>query len=129
MLVGSHAEVLDSLTGVLGSSQQNNIASSWVLHGELVEGHALTASLLDPGTGSGCESQRGNVEFGDGQEAVVICDGSNDGDRLVLVGLLCALGADFADDAGDGHGRAVDAGHEKTLEHDLVEVGVGSAWS
>jgi hypothetical protein len=42
---------------------------------------------------------------------------------------LCALGADFAGDAGDGHGRAVDAGHEKTLEHDLVEVGVGSAWS
>jgi len=67
------------------------------------------------------------VQLGDGQQAVVICDGANYGDGLVGIGLLCALGGDFAGDAGDGHGRAVDAGHEEAFEDNFVEVGVGSA--
>lgn len=125
--MGAHAEVLDGLTGVLGTSEQDDVAAGWVPQGELVEGQALTAGLLDPGAGSGCESQSGNVEFRHGQEAVVVRDGSDHSDGLVLVCLLCALGGDLAGDAGDGHWGAVDAGHEKSLEHNLVEVGVSSA--
>lgn len=56
MLVGSETEVLDSLAGVLGSSQQNNIASSGVSQSQLVQSQSLTTGLLDPGTGSGGES-------------------------------------------------------------------------
>lgn len=127
MLVGAHAEVLDGLAGVLGASEQDDVAAGGVPHGELVEGHALAAGLFDPGAGGGREPQGGDVELGHGHEAVVVGDGADHGDGLVLVRLLRALGADLAGDAGDGHGRAVDAGHEESLEHNLVEVGVGSA--
>jgi hypothetical protein len=95
----------------------------------LVESQALATSLLNAGAGSRCESQGSNVQFGDGQETVVVGHGANHGNGLVLVGLLRRGSRDFADDTRDGHGRAVDAGHKQALEHDLVEVGVGSACS
>ena len=68
------------------------------------------------------------MQFGDLEEAVVVGDGADDADCLVLVGLFRGFGGDFGGDAGDGHGRAVDAGHEEALEDDFVEVGFGTAW-
>src|ERR1700759_4593541 len=46
-LVGSHSEVLDGLSGILGSAKENDVASSRVLHCKLIEGHAFSASGLD----------------------------------------------------------------------------------
>lgn len=128
VLVRTHAEVLDCLSCVLGAAQQNDVAAGWVLHGQLIQGETLTAGLLDPGARSGGESEGCDVQLGDLEHAVVVGHGANYGDGLVGVGLLCTLARHFAGDAGDGHGRAVDAGHEEALEHDSVERSVGSAW-
>ena len=68
------------------------------------------------------------MQLRDGEQAVVICDGANDCDGLVGIGFFRALGGDFAGNAGDGHGRAINAGHEESFEDDFVEVGVSSAW-
>lgn len=125
--MGTHTEVLDGLSGVLWSSQQNNVAASWGSHGQLVESQALTAGLLDSGTGSGGESQSSDGQLGDDVHSVVVGDCADDCDGLALVGLLGGWGADFAVDAGEGHGWAVDSRHEQSLEDDLVEVGIGSS--
>jgi len=127
VLVWSHAEVLDSLSGVLWSSQQNNIATSWGSQGQLIESQAFTTGLLNPGSSCGCESECGDRELGDDLKSVVVCDGTDDCDGLALVGLLGGLSADFAVDAGDGHGWSIYSRHKQSLEDDLVEVGIGSS--
>jgi hypothetical protein len=126
VLVRTETEVLDSLAGVLGSSQQNNIASSRVSQSQLVQSQSLTTSLLDPGTGSSGESECGNVQFGDCEETVVICNGSDNSNCLVLVSLLGGLGLCLGDNARNRDGRTVDARLKKALKNDLVEVGVGA---
>ncbi len=67
------------------------------------------------------------MEFGDGKQAVVIGDGADDDYGLVGVGRVLGVGAGDVDDAGDGHGRTVDPGHEEAAEDYFVEVGVGAA--
>lgn len=62
------------------------------------------------------------MKGGNFQEAVVVCNGAHHTDGLVGVGFLGGLGGDFAGDTRDGHGRAVDAGHEEPAEDDFVEV-------
>jgi len=123
----THAEMLDRLSRILRSPQQHNIAAGRMLHGQLIQSQALTTSLFDPRAGGGGESESRDVQLGYNKETVVICDGADDGDGLVGVGLLCGLGGDFGGDTGDGHRRAVDAGHEEASEDDFVEVGVSSA--
>jgi len=127
VLVWSHTEVLDGLSGVLGSSQQNNIATSWSSQGQLIKGQAFTTSLLNPGSGCRCESESGDGELGDDLKSVVVGDSANDCDGLALVSLLGTLSANFAVDSGDRHGRSVYSRHEQSLEDDLVEVGIGSS--
>lgn len=122
VLVGPHPEMLDRFSRVLRSSEENNIRASGVLHGQLVDSHAATASLFDACARCGRKAQGGDVEGWDGQEAVVVCDGGDDADGLVGVGFLGGFGGDFAGDAGDGHRGAVDAGHEEAAEDDFVEV-------
>lgn len=56
------------------------------------------------------------------EEAVVICDGTDHDDGLVFVSLCGMLACGFRDDAGQGHWRAVDAGHEEAAEDNLIEV-------
>jgi len=126
VLVRAKAEMLDRLTRVLRSTQQDNIASSRVSHGQLIDRQALSASLFDPGASCGCEAEGCDVQLWDREHAVVVCDGADDGDGLVGVGLFGGLGRDFSCDAGDGHGWAVDAGHEEAAEDDFVEVGVSA---
>lgn len=67
------------------------------------------------------------MQFGNCEEAVVVGNCANDSNCLVLVGLLRRLGLCLANDAGDGDWGTVDAGLEKALENDFVEVGVSSA--
>lgn len=119
----THAEVLDSLTGVLGSTQDQSVAAGRGTQSKLVQGDGLAASLDDASASGGGESQSSDSDLGEGQEAVVIGDGADNDD-----GALLALLVDVADDAGQRNGGTVDLGHKETSEDDLVEAGVRSAW-
>ena len=77
--------MLDSLPSVLRSSQQQSIRPSWRSHCKLVDGQTLASNLLDPRAGGSGEAQSGNVHLWDCEEAVVVCDGADDDDGLVLV--------------------------------------------
>lgn len=91
--------MLDGLTSVLGTTEQNDIATSRCLHGELVEGQAFTTGLFNTGTSGSSESESGNVEFWDSQHTVVVGDGADNADGLVFVGFGGRFGRDFADDS------------------------------
>lgn len=121
--MGTEAEVLECLSGVLGASEKQGVASSGGSESELIEGQGLSTSSHDAGTGGSGEAESSNAELGDRQETVVISDGTDNNDGLV-VGLLGSVG----DDSRDRDGRSVDAGHKEAAQDDLVEGGVGSAW-
>lgn len=107
VLVGTHAEVLDGLTGVLGSTEEEGVGASGEAGSDLVDGEDLTTSLLDAGTGRRSEAESGDGELGELQETVVVSDGANlvpvshvlifltnkpyDNDGLALVLLGCVL--------------------------------------
>lgn len=63
--VGTEAEVLDSLTGVLGTTEEESVGTGGETGGDLVDGKSLTASLLDAGAGRRSEAQRGDGELGE----------------------------------------------------------------
>lgn len=94
MLVGAHAEVLDGLTGVLGATEQEGVASGGGTESELVEGEALTTSSENAGTGGGSESQSSDGDLGDLEETVVVGDGADDDDGLVSLVAAGDLGLD-----------------------------------
>lgn len=125
--VGTEAEVLDGLTGVLGATKQDGVGTSGETGGNLVNGENLTASLLDAGAGRGGEAQGSDRELGKLEEAVVVSDGTDNDDGLALVVLRVGLVGGGSDDLGEGDGRAVDLGHHKTAEDDLIEGSVGTA--
>jgi hypothetical protein len=50
----------------------------------LIQSQSLTSGSNNASTGSGGESESGNTELGDGQEAVVIGDSANDDNSLVV---------------------------------------------
>lgn len=117
--------MLDGLTGVLGTTEQDGVGASGGTKSQLIEGEDLTTGLLDASASGSGETESGNRHLGDGEEAVVISDGANDNDGLLLVGLV-ALGESH--EARKRDGRSVDARHEETAQDDLVEVGVGTAY-
>jgi len=122
VLVGAKAEVLEGLTGVLGATEEEGVGASGLLESELVESDGLAAGGLDAGTGSGGEAEGRNVDLGDGQETVVIGDGADNNDGLLLVAVL-----EVGGNARERDGRAVDAAHEEAAQDDLVEGRVGAA--
>ena len=123
VLVGTEAKVLDGLTGVLGSSEEQGVASGRGSESQLVQGQDLSSSSLDAGPSSSSEAEGRNTELGNGQEAVVISDSPDDHNGLV-VGLLGCVG----DNARNGDRWSVDTGHKKAAEDDLVEGRLGPAW-
>jgi hypothetical protein len=125
--VGTEAEVLDGLTGVLGSTEEDGVGTSGETGGNLVDGENLTASLLDASAGRGGEAHGSDGELGELEEAVVVSDGADNDDGLALVVLRVGLVGGGSDDLGEGDGRAVDLGHHKTAEDNLVEGSVGTA--
>jgi len=121
--VGAETEVLESLAGVLGATEKEGVGTSGLLEGELVEGDGLAAGSGDAGTGGGGEAESRNVHLGDDEEAVVIGDGANNDDGLVLVAVL-----EVGGNARERHGGAVDARHEQAAEDNLVEGSISAAW-
>lgn len=122
--MGPEAEVLDSLTGVLGATEDQGVASGGSTESKLVQGDGLTASGDNAGAGSGGESQSSDSHLGELEQAVVIGDGTDNDD-----GSLLTLLVDVGDNSGQGDGRAVDLGRKETSENDLVERRVGSAYT
>lgn len=116
MLVGTHAEVLDRLTGVLGAAQEQRVGARGLLKRELVEREGLAAGGDDAGLGGGGEAQGGDGHLGHLEQAGVVGDGADHDDCLVL-GALVQVGGD----ARERHGRPVDARGEQAAEDDLVE--------
>lgn len=121
MLVGAHAEVADTLTGVLGTAQQQGVGASGLLKGQLVEGLDGAAGGEDASAGGGGETQSSDIHLGDLKQADVIGDGADNDDGLLLVAVL-----EVGGDARQRDGRAVDAGHKQAAQDNLVEAGVGT---
>jgi len=122
VLVGAHAEVLEGLTAVLGSTEDHGVAAGRGAQSQLVEGDGLAASSGDAGTGGSGEPKGGNADLGEGQETVVIGDSADDDD-----GSLLSLLVDVGRDARERDRRSVDLGHKQAAEHNLVEGSVGPA--
>lgn len=89
--VWAETEMLDGLSGVLWSSQEKSVLTLRALQCQLIQSHGLTTSLLDSSLGGSGKSEGGNVQLWDGEETVVIGDGSNDNDGLSLVLLTAVL--------------------------------------
>lgn len=123
--VGAEAEVLNALTGVLWSAEEEGVGTGRGTHGELIEGQALAASLLNARAGSRSEAKRGDGELGHLKEAVVVGYGTDQDDGLASVLLGGVLVGGGCDDLGDGHRWAVDLGHKQTAGDGLVELAVG----
>ena len=75
--VGTEAKVLESLTGVLGSTEEEGVGSGGGAGSNLVDGEALTTSLLDAGAGGGSEAESRNGELGELEHAVVVSNGAD----------------------------------------------------
>lgn len=121
--VGTEAEMLDSLTGVLGATEEQGVGAGRGAQSKLVEGEGLTTGLLNASTGSSGEAEGGNRQLGDGQETVVISDGADHDHGLALLGVV-----HVRSDAGERDRGAVDAGHEQATQNSLVEVGLRAAY-
>lgn len=100
VLVGAHAEVLDGLTRVLGTTEEESVGTGGVAGGNLVDGEDLTAGLLNAGTSRGSEAESGNGELGELEETVVVSDSANDDNGLALVSLGGVLVGGGRDDLG-----------------------------
>jgi hypothetical protein len=120
--VGAETEVLDSLTGVLGATEDQGVASGGSAESKLVQGDSLTTGSENTGTGGGGESQGSDGHLGALEQTVVVSDGTDNND-----GSLLALLVDVGDNAGQGDGRSVDLGSKQTSKNNLVERGVSSA--
>ena len=113
--MGTKAEVLDSLTGVLGATEEDDVGASWGTESELVEGDALTTGLLDAGT-SGCgELESADAQLWDLEQTVVIGDGADDSTDLVSMGLLVVLVGGDGNDLGERDRWGVDARHAQPI--------------
>lgn len=118
--VGTEAKVLESLTRVLGSAEEEGVGSGGGAGSDLVNGEALTTSLLDASASRGSEAESRNRELGELEHAVVVSDGADlvllairlqscirapyNDDGLALVGLGGVLVGRDGDNLGEGDG-------------------------
>ncbi len=122
-LVGAEAEVLESLTAVLGATEDKGVATSRGTESKLIQSNGLTTSGDNARAGGSGEAESGNSHLGHGEQAVVISDGADNNH-----GALLALLVEVGNNAGQGDGRPVGLRHKKTAKHNLVEGGVGTTY-
>lgn len=121
MLVGAEAEMLNSLTSALGSTQDQGVASGRGTKSKLIQSDGLAAGSDNTSAGSGSEAQSSYGKLGEGEKAVVIGDGA-DYDHGALLLLV-----DVGDNARERHRWAVHLRHKQASEDNLVERSVGTA--
>lgn len=110
--------MLDGLTGVPLTPQEQSVRSSGRPKRELIQGQDFTTSVHNPLLCTASESEGGDSEFGEGGQADVVGDGADGDDNLALDGGTCR---DLFSDGGKGDRRTVDFGHEEPLENDFVK--------
>lgn len=129
VLVWAHTKVSYRFSSILGSSEENSVATLGRSKSELVQGQTLSTSSDDALSSSLGESQGGNGELGEFLNSDVIGDGSNDDDglgwRRTSWDTTAVLGE--VDQSRDRDGGLVDLAHEQSSEDDLVESRVGSS--
>ena len=118
VLVGAHAEVLHSLTGVALATEEDGVRAGGRAESELVEGQSLAASLENALLGRLGEAQGGSSQLGDLKQTDIIGDGADNDDGLSLA--VDSAGS-LLQDAGEGDRRAVDLGEEQAVEDGLAE--------
>jgi hypothetical protein len=118
VLVGTHTKVLNGLTRVLGTTDEDSVGTSGGTESQLIQGQDFTTGLQDTGLGGLGEVESSNGDLGEVQKTGVVGDGTNNDNSLVTL--------EIADNTRDGDGGTVDAGHKETLQHNLVEVGIGT---
>ncbi len=87
----------------------------------MIKSQDFTTSLDDTGTSSFGDSESADSHFWDSEETVIISNGSDQDSNLVV------FSSHVLGQAGNRKRWAVDFAHKETLEHNLVEFGVGSA--
>ena len=75
--MGTEAEMLERLTGVLGSTEEEGVGSGGETGSDLIDGEGLAAGLDDARAGGGGEAESRNGELGKLKETVVVGDGSD----------------------------------------------------
>jgi len=111
------AEVLDRFAVRLGPAEEHDVLARGGGQRELVEGHALTTRLHDARARSFGESKRAHLKRGHFEHAAVVRHGADN--RGDLPGTLIRHELrEFR----QGQRRAVDLGHEQTLENGVVDV-------
>lgn len=85
------AKVLDSLTGVTWSLEENSALASWSSLSQLVQSDDLTAGLQDASTSTLGDSKSGDSQFGNVEEPDIVSDGANNNGNLVLADLRAHL--------------------------------------
>jgi len=113
--------VAHRLAGVLGTPDEHSVLSERGRERELVESHALAASLEDAGTGASGEAEGADGQLRELGDADIVSDGADKNGDLRL------LASHELGDATDRERRAVDLRHVQALEHDRVEAGVSAA--
>lgn len=93
------------------------------LENQLVESHALATGGSNACSSGLGESEGGNVDLGDSQNALVVSDGANDDSGLALVGLLLVM----LDQLGERQGRPVGARGDESSQNGLVETRASSS--
>lgn len=106
MAVGSEAEVADGLTGVLGTTEDQSVASGGGTESKLVEGDGLTTGSDNASAGSGGEAQSSNGVLGELEKTLVVGDGADNDNGPLL------LGGSVGYEAGQRHRGTVDLGHK-----------------
>jgi len=124
--VRTETEVLECLAGVLGTSQEDGVGTSWRALRKLVECEALTTSGGNASAGGGGESEGSDRKLGNLDETVVIGHSSDDDNGLALLLLAGVLVCCGGNNAGDRDGRPIDLAHKETAEDSCIELGVGT---
>ena len=127
--MGTEAEVLDGLTGVLGATEEEGVGTGRGAHGQLIDGQGLTTSGDNAGAGSVGVAEGSDRELGELKETVVVSDGADQDNGLALVSLAGVLVGSSGNDLGERHGRAVDLAHHQAAEDGGIELGVGTAFA
>lgn len=122
VLVWAHSKVLNGLSGVLWSSEQKSVASSRSSQRQLIQSQDFTSSSNDAGACGGGEPESSNADLRNSEKTVIIGNGANDDDGLVVRLLRCVRY-----NSGERNWRAVHTGHEQSSENDLVEGSISSA--
>lgn len=100
VLVGTHAEVLDGLTGVLGTTEEDGVGTGREAGSDLVDGEDFATGLLDTGTSRSGDAEGSNGELGELQQAVVVGDCADNDNGLVLVRVIGVLVGSSSNDLG-----------------------------